>query len=217
MRLGRFQVLRELGQGGFGVVYLAYDPTLARRVALKAPRSDRWATPDFRRRFIQEGRAAALLDHPNIVRVLEADATESAGYIASVFCEGPSLAVWLRERKGPPSCRLAAALTADLAAGVHHAHERGVVHRDLKPANVLLEIGSETDASDQPRRITPKICDFGLAKVLEAEQTETRPGVVMGTPFLLARFASLPFLFVFRHATGRLSTTVNTAFLAPDG
>ncbi|HVS40562.1 MAG TPA: serine/threonine-protein kinase [Gemmataceae bacterium] len=186
IRLGRFQVLRELGQGGFGVVYLAYDPTLARRVALKAPRSDRWRTPEFRRRFLQEGRAAALLDHPNIVRVLEAESTESSGYIASAYCEGPSLAVWLRERKGPLPCRLAAALTADLAAGVHHAHSRGVVHRDLKPANVLLEIGSEKDASGLPRTITPKICDFGLAKLLETEQTDTRSGAVLGTPQYMA-------------------------------
>jgi serine/threonine-protein kinase len=185
-RLGRFQVLSELGQGGFGVVYLAYDPTLARRVAVKTPRTDRWATPDFRRRFLQEGRAAALLDHPNIVRVLEAEATESEGYIASAYCEGPSLAVWLRERKAPPPCRLAAALTADLAAGVHHAHEHGVIHRDLKPANILLEIGSERDAAGLPRRITPKICDFGLAKMLEGEQTQTRDGVVMGTPQYMA-------------------------------
>ena len=126
--------------------------------------------------LLQEGRAAALLDHPNVVRVLEADTTDSAGYIASAYCEGPSLAVWLRERKEPLPCRLAAALTADLAAGVHHAHERGVVHRDLKPANVLLEIGSESDAAGLPRRITPKICDFGLAKMLEGEQTQTRAG-----------------------------------------
>ena len=184
--MGRFEVLGELGQGGFGVVYLAYDPTLARRVALKAPRSDRWRIPDFRRRFLQEGRAAALLDHPNIIRVLEADTTESAGYIASAYCEGPSLAAWLRERKGPLPCRLAAGLTADLAAGIQHAHERGVVHRDLKPSNVLLEIGSEMDATGLPRKITPQICDFGLAKILDGEQTETRVGVVMGTPQYMA-------------------------------
>jgi eukaryotic-like serine/threonine-protein kinase len=185
-RLGRFEILDELGQGGFGIVYLAYDPTLARRVAVKTPRSDRWREPEFRRRFLQEGRAAALLDHPNIVRVLEAEATESAGYIASAYCEGPSLAAWLRERKQPPPCRLAAELTADLAAGIQHAHERGVVHRDLKPGNILLEVGPETGKSGAPRKVTPKICDFGLAKMREAEQAETRPGVVMGTPQYMA-------------------------------
>jgi serine/threonine-protein kinase len=185
-RLGRFEILHELGQGGFGVVYLAYDPTLARRVAVKTPRSDRWREAEFRRRFLQEGRAAALLDHPNIVRVLEAEATESAGYIASAYCEGPSLAAWLRERKQPLPCRQAAELSADLAAGVQHAHERGVIHRDLKPGNILLEFGPETAKSGALPKVTPKICDFGLAKMRDAEQTETRSGVVMGTPQYMA-------------------------------
>ena len=181
-RLGRFRVVRELGRGGFGVVYLADDPTLGRQVAVKVPRWDRWEKPEYRGRFLQEARAAAALDHPNIVRVHEADDAGPVVYIASAYCEGPSLAAWLRGRTRPVPYRLAAALTADLAAGVRHAHERGVLHRDLKPANVLLEGAAEGEAP----ALTPKICDFGLAKVVDAEATGTASGAIMGTPQYMA-------------------------------
>ena len=93
--LGKFDVLGELGRGGFGVVYLARDTELGRRVALKTPRWDRWLTSELRQRFLQEGRAAAAPEHPNIVPVYEAGEAGPLCYIASAYCEGGSLAAWL--------------------------------------------------------------------------------------------------------------------------
>ena len=158
-----------------------------RLVALKTPRWDRWLTTELRRRFLHEGRAAAALEHPNIVAVHEAGEDGPLCYIASAYCEGGSLAAWLRERKQRPvPCRQAVAMAADLAAGVRHAHGRGVLHRDLKPSNILLHGPKEGGAADDLTAYTPKICDFGLAKLVEAEGPDTPSGAVMGTPAYMA-------------------------------
>src|SRR5439155_14176914 len=130
--LGRFQIRRELGRGGYGLVYLAYDPRLGREVALKVPRADALVTPSLRERFVREARAAAALDHPNIVPVHEAGAIGPICYITYAYCSGPTLAAWLRDRAAPVPAAEAAALVATLAQAVAHAHTRGVVHRDLK-------------------------------------------------------------------------------------
>ena len=95
-QVGRFRVLRELGRGGFGVVYRAFDPRLGRDVALKVPRPDVLLADGLRERFQREGRAAAGLDHPNIVPVFEAGEVGPACYIASAYCPGPTLKEWLR-------------------------------------------------------------------------------------------------------------------------
>ena len=118
--LGRFEVIREIGQGGFGVVYLARDPVLSRDVALKVPRAEVLMTPDARRRFLREGRAASGLDHPHIIPVFEAGEIGPFAYIVSAYCEGPTLSAWLRERTGPVPARAAARLLADLAGAVQH-------------------------------------------------------------------------------------------------
>lgn len=201
-RIGRFQLRRELGRGGFGVVLLAYDPHLRRDVALKVPRGDVLVTPELRERFQREARAAAGLDHPNIVPVFDAGEVGPVCYIASLYCPGVTLAQWLREHKDPVSFAVAAELVAALADGVQHAHDRGVVHRDLKPANVLLSgvknqesgvSGQESDASTvvmltaDSCPLTPKITDFGLAKLLDAAgDGPTRTGAVLGTPSYMA-------------------------------
>ena len=154
-------------------------------MALKTPRWDRWLTPELRQRFLQEGRAAAALEHPNIVPVYEAGEAGPLCYIASAYCEGGSLAAWLRRQTRPVPCRLAVALAADLAGGVRHAHGRGVVHRDLKPSNVLLQ-GDGGGGAESMASLTPKIGDFGLAKLVEEEGPETPSGVVLGTPAYMA-------------------------------
>ena len=99
--VGRFQIVRELGRGGGGVVYLAHDPSLGRQVALKVPRLEIILTPTLRRRFLREGQAAALLNHPNIIPIHEAGTAGPVCYIVSSFCPGPTLAQWLREPSRP--------------------------------------------------------------------------------------------------------------------
>ena len=181
--LGRFVVERELGRGGFGVVYLAHDPAMDRRVALKVPCADALLAPGVRRRFLREARAAARLDHPNLVPMYEADEVGPICYIASAYCEGPTLAHWLAARPGPISPRRAARLVHTLALAMAHIHSRGLLHGDLKPGNILLNPSPRP--GDDPM---PRITDFGLARLIEpapdaAATATTRP---MGTPPYMA-------------------------------
>jgi WD40 repeat protein len=197
--LGRFELRRELGRGGFGVVWLAHDAQLDRDVALKVPRADVLEDPELRERFLREARAAAALDHPNVVPLYEAGEVGSVCYIASAYCPGTNLAAWLRQRAEPVPAREAALLVATLADGVEHAHSRGVVHRDLKPANVLLvdrRASKDACPSEEGRQgclqYEPKITDFGLAKLLEGEPgasaagVQTESGAIVGTPCYMA-------------------------------
>jgi tetratricopeptide (TPR) repeat protein len=186
-KIGRFTIVRELGHGGFGIVYLAIDPTVARPVALKVPRPDLHLTSQLLERFRQEARAAGALDHPNIVPVYEAGEVDSISYIAAAFCPGMSLARWLEDRKEPVPMRLAAELVAQLADGVENAHSRNILHRDIKPANVILWC-ADSDKPETASTLLPKITDFGLAKSLIADRkTElTAAGAILGTPNYLA-------------------------------
>ncbi len=176
--VGRFELLRELGRGGQGIVYLARDPFLRRNVALKMPRPEVLVTPEMRRRFLREGHAAAALSHANVLAVFEAGEVGPVCYLAQAYCSGPSLAAWRAGQTAPVDVRLAAELVAELADGVAHAHAKGVLHRDLKPSNVLLEPREGAG----PLPFTPKLTDFGLAKVLEADAEHTNTGVPLGTP-----------------------------------
>jgi serine/threonine protein kinase len=175
---GRFRIVRELGRGGFGIVFLAIDPELNRPVALKVPRGEVLLDPDPRRRFVREARALACLDHPSIVPLYEAGEVGPVCYIASAYCEGPTLAVWLRDRREPVPPRLAARLLAPLADAMQQAHDRGILHRDLKPSNVLLHHPSPDwggPANGHPPALgpldvpqfTPRIIDFGLARLMD--------------------------------------------------
>lgn len=186
-RFGRFLLHNELGRGGFGVVYLATDTVLQRKVALKLPRPEIAFTPDFRRRFLREGEAASRLDHPHIVPIFEIGEEGAVCYIASAYCEGSTLAHWLRQRSTPVPARLAAELLAKLALAVGHAHERGILHRDLKPKNILLH-GPWTEAPPEPDAagFVPRICDFGLAKILDQDAGDTCSGVAIGSPAYMA-------------------------------
>jgi WD40 repeat protein/tRNA A-37 threonylcarbamoyl transferase component Bud32 len=186
-RLGRFTIVRELGRGGFGVVFLAVDRVLNRRVALKVPRPEVLATPEVARRFLREAEAASRLDHPNIVPVYETGRAGAACFIASAYCEGPTLADWLRQSEAAEAPRRAARLVATLATAMEHAHERGILHRDLKPSNILLQRRAPggPDAPDEGPFL-PRICDFGLARLLDQEPDETRTGVPVGSPAYMA-------------------------------
>jgi serine/threonine-protein kinase len=169
---GDFDLVQELGRGGMGVVYEARQRSLNRVVALKMVLRGEFASDADRARFRAEAEAAARLVHPNIVQVYEVGEVEGQPYFAMQFVPGRTLARRLGE--GPLSPAEAAKLLAAVAHAVHHAHERGILHRDLKPANVLL-------AGDG----TPKITDFGLAKLVDAGSL-TQTGAIIGTPSYMA-------------------------------
>ena len=108
-QFGRFQIQRELGRGGFGIVFLAHDALLRRDVAIKVPRMQGLLTPEFSSRFLREARAAAQLDHPHIVPIYETGEIDGICFIASAYCAGPNLAVWLGQQTEPVPVRTAAA------------------------------------------------------------------------------------------------------------
>ena len=184
--VARFELRRRLGEGGFGVVYEGWDPSLERDVAIKIPRLGGFLSNDHRERFLREARAAALLDHPGIVPVFEAGHDGEICYIATALCAGPTLSAWLKNRSEPVPFRQAALLVRQLAHSVQHAHGRGILHRDLKPGNVLLEPleNGRVDGVDFPYAL--RITDFGLAKIQGDLEHATRSSVVMGTPSYMA-------------------------------
>ncbi|MEX2114336.1 MAG: protein kinase [Pirellulales bacterium] len=188
-QVGRFRLERELGRGGLGIVYLAYDPKLGRKVALKVPRGDTVGDVDARRRFLREAEAAARLSHPHIVALHDVGEEGSLCYLACEYCPGPTLAQWLRQRADRVSPRVAATIALALAEALHHAHSRGVLHRDIKPSNIILDdISSDGSAKcdADERSPSPKLTDFGLAKLLESTGGETRSGMILGTPAYMA-------------------------------
>jgi WD40 repeat protein len=174
-RVGKFELLDELGSGGFGTVWRARDTELDRLVALKIPHSGRARTPQERERFLREGRNAARLRHPNIVSVHEVASHDGLPYLVTDFVAGTSLADFLTGRR--PTFREAAELTAQVADALAYAHGHGVVHRDVKPSNVMLEC-----PPGAPGPGKPLVLDFGLALRDGGEATLTVAGEVLGTP-----------------------------------
>jgi serine/threonine protein kinase len=145
--IGRYQVIRQLGQGAFGLVYLARDDALDRDVAIKVPNPERLAGPQNLDAYLAEARALAKLDHPNIVPVYDAERTEDGlgYYVVSKFIAGTNLAE--RIKQGRPGYSQAAELAATVALALHSAHTHGLVHRDIKPANILI------DGKGEPRLV----------------------------------------------------------------
>jgi eukaryotic-like serine/threonine-protein kinase len=182
-RVGRFLIERELGRGGLGIVYLATDPKLGRQVAIKVPRFESVSSDAHRRRLLREAEAAARLSHPNLVALYEVGEDGSTCYLACEYCAGPTLSDWLRRRRQPVPVRQAALIILKLAEAVEHAHSRGVLHRDIKPSNVLLEAPRAVDVpgSDLPADIVPKLTDFGMAKLVDAQVGDTHTGTLIGT------------------------------------
>lgn len=182
--VGRFQLLELLGAGGFGIVYRAWDPITQRDVALKIPRIEALASTELQQRFEQEARAAAKLDHPNIVSVYEAGRERSLPYIVSQYHQGVTLSHWLKGPAGRARIapRDAAEAIAALADAVAHAHQRGVLHRDIKPSNILLvHRPSASNSGDALRDSMPMLMDFGLAKLSSTADDMTRTGALLGT------------------------------------
>ena len=170
--LGRYRIEKELGTGAMGRVFLAYDPQIDRRVAIKTvqifaslPQADR---VDARARFLREARSAGKLLHPGIVTIFDVGETDGVPYLAMEFVEGQTLDAFCREGALLPVPEVVA-LVAAAADALGFAHERGIVHRDIKPAN-LMRVGARA----------VKIMDFGLAK--SAATSMTHDGALFGTP-----------------------------------
>ena len=198
-RLPGYEILDELGRGGMGVVYRARHLGLNRVVAVKMILAGSFADDRLLTRFKAEAEVLARLQHPHIVQVYDIGTYEGKTYFTLEYIAGGSLDQHLHATPQPPLD--AAALIAQLADGIHAAHEQGIVHRDLKPGNVLLlfsrapearEGGSTAIDADSIARAfgarlndsTPKITDFGLAKQTSSHLTAT--GVIMGTPSYMA-------------------------------
>jgi serine/threonine protein kinase len=176
--VGRYRVLRRLGEGSFGVVYLALDEPLDRRVAIKVPHRQRFR-PEDARLYLDEARALASLDHPHIVPVYDFGRLDDGlCYVVSKFVEGTDLSARIRQareaRPDRPSFADAEGLpatvelVATLADALHHAHKRGLVHRDVKPGNILLDLGGRA-----------YVADFGLAL---REEDYGKGAAYAGTP-----------------------------------
>jgi serine/threonine-protein kinase len=176
--IGRHEVLEVLGEGGMGIVYKARDPRLGRVVALKVMHADHGDDPLHRLRFRRETEVIARLQHPGIVQIFEVGEYDPGGgppraYFTQEFVEGGCLADRLSGRPQPPP--QSAQWLEAIARAVEHAHSQGVVHRDLKPSNILLTADGR-----------PKVCDFGVAKLLCAAPSSTASGTLIGTADYMA-------------------------------
>src|SRR5262245_37005530 len=164
-QLGRYRLVRKLGEGGMGAVFLAEDTLLGRQVALKVPCFETDDDQEIVERFYREARVAAAIEHPNLCPVLDVGRDGDFHFLTMPYLDGTPLS---RQEKPWPVDR-AVALVRLLALAVAHLHERGIVHRDLKPANVMIKPGGE-----------PVLMDFGLGRSFTAAVRITVPGGSMG-------------------------------------
>ncbi|MFN0054771.1 MAG: WD40 repeat domain-containing serine/threonine-protein kinase [Planctomycetales bacterium] len=168
---GDYELLGELARGGMGVVYRARQVSLNRIVALKMILAGRMASNEEVRRFRQEAEAAANLDHPHIVPIYEIGEHEGQHYFSMKLIPGRSLREVLANNPAGLTPATAARIVVQVARGVHHAHQRGLLHRDLKPGNILLD-----------HEGVPHVTDFGLVRAVDRGSDLTETGAILGTP-----------------------------------
>jgi serine/threonine-protein kinase len=174
-KLGDYRLLRKLGRGGMGEVYLAEQESLRRQVALKILHPNLATDGNYVRRFTHEARAAAKLTHANIVQIYEVGQAEGIHYIAQEYVPGQNLRQLL-SRRGPLEIGAVIGVLRQVAAALHKASEQGIVHRDIKPENILLTPEGEV-----------KVADFGLARVTtDADLNLTQLGMTMGSPLYMS-------------------------------
>lgn len=172
-KLGKYEILEAIGQGGKGMVFKARDAELERVVAIKVLKQMEGMDPEQVKRFVREARLAAKLRHPNIVRVHDIGADGALHYFVMDLVPGRSLEAALKDKS--VRLREAVQLVARVARAVHFAHTHGIVHRDLKPGNIMIDDDGE-----------PIVTDFGLAKLITAQDELTKSGTTIGTPFYMS-------------------------------
>jgi len=170
---GDYELLEEIGRGGQGVVFRAWQRSLNRTVAVKIIGTGQWVSNTHLKRFRREAEAAAKLNHPQIVPIYEVGERDGTCYFSMRFVEGGQLDEVVS--RGPIPVRRAAEIIAKVARTVHYAHEHGILHRDIKPGNILLDADRE-----------PHLSDFGLARLVEHGSIVTGTLEVMGTPSYMA-------------------------------
>ena len=171
---GRYRILQQLGKGAMGIVYVAHDPVLDRKVAIKQMTPEIAQNADLRQRFIVEARAAAQLNHPNIVTVHELESTGQDIFIVMEWLDGRTLSDLVRGRTARLPLNTALEIVAQACDGLDFAHAHGVIHRDIKPANLFLVTATGA----------VKILDFGIARLGSLHMTAT--GAILGTPDFMA-------------------------------
>ncbi|MCF6286299.1 MAG: protein kinase, partial [Candidatus Hydrogenedentes bacterium] len=175
-KLGRYEIIRELGKGAMGVVYEGKDPNIGRRVAIKTARRDvmeaSGMADEMMERFLREAQAAGALNHPNIITIYDAAEEDGMAYIAMEFLEGGDLGDML-EAKQKLSMERIVEIGAHICEALEVAHANGVVHRDIKPANILMPTGKPL-----------KVADFGIAHVSDSNLTQD--GALIGTPHYMS-------------------------------
>lgn len=168
-RMGDYQLLEHVGQGGMGIVFRAKQISLGREVAIKMIQRNRLNSPEDHQRFLAEAEATARLEHPGIVQVYEVGEFEGTPYFSMQFIRGETLAQ--RLQNGPLPQRQTALLMAAVSRAIDYAHKQGILHRDIKPSNIILDEGG-----------TVRVTDFGLAKFFGTNDNLTRTGAILGTP-----------------------------------
>ena len=168
--IGKYEIVAELGRGGMGVVYKAWEESLQRFVAIKMLGDQLINDENLVARFLREARSVADLNHPNLVQVFAVDTHEGRPYFVMEFVEGESLKELIRtsERIHP---KRALTLVKEVATGLSVAHDKGVVHRDIKPDNIMLT-----------KHGGVKVVDFGIARVDDQFTKLTQSGMAIGTP-----------------------------------
>ena len=174
--LGRYEVIKPLGKGAMGVVYLGKDPRINRTTAIKTFRFEDDFEPEqideMKIKFFREAESAGTLSHPNIVTIYDAGDEQDLAYIAMEYLEGEDLDKYTRKGNLLPMIKVVD-YVAQIADGLDYAHQRGIVHRDIKPANVMLLKSGVV-----------KITDFGIARITKTSETKT--GIVKGTPYYMS-------------------------------
>ena len=179
--INNFEVQEVIGKGGMGIVYRGYHPDLQTSAAIKILRPDMARQPDFYKRFLQEARTAARLNHPNIINVLNFGQHGEYYYLMMEYISGPSLRQLIVENEGGMPLWDVVQIFLQIADVMAFAHDEGVLHRDLKPDNILL---TNSVRATQPYRAI--VTDFGLVKLAENSIMETQKGFSVGTPAYMA-------------------------------